>query len=165
MTAAPRWFRVQPIGYVRRPDAPHPDPTAFYDPALETALEFLPRWAEALVGIEDYSHLVVLFWLDRASRARTPRRHQPEGRSDLPEVGLFATRTPRRPNPIGMATPRLLRRAGNVLWVSGIDAWPGTPILDLKGYSPRDDVHTDASVPDWLTALWMFHDEERLGAQ
>ena len=79
----------------------------------------------------------------------------------MPEVGAFATRTPQRPNPIGLATPRLLRRDGLTLWVIGFDAWPGTPILDLKGYTPRDDVHADATVPDWLQRLWSLHDDER----
>lgn len=156
-----RWFRVQPIGYVRRPGVGDPDPEAFYDPAIETALEMLPRWSNALKGIEDYSHLIVLFWLDRVQRARKPRQGHPEGRTELPAVGLFATRTPRRPNPIGIATPRLLRRDGDTLWVSGIDAWPGTPILDVKGYTPRDDLHPDATVPEWLTTLWAMHDAER----
>ena len=156
-----RWFRVQPIGYVRRPGAGEPDPDAFYDPAVETALDILPRWSEALEGIEEYSHLIVLFWLDRVQRARKPRRGHPEGRTQLPSVGLFATRTPRRPNPIGIATPRLLRRQGSTLWVSGLDAWPGTPIVDVKGYAPRDDLHSDAAVPAWLTTLWAIHDIER----
>jgi tRNA-Thr(GGU) m(6)t(6)A37 methyltransferase TsaA len=146
---------------VRRPGVPDPDPEAFYDPWVETALEILPRWQDALDGIEAYSHLIVIFWLDQARRARKPRRSHPEGRADLPEVGLFATRTPRRPNPLGISTPRLLRREGTTLWVSGIDAWPGTPILDLKGYTPRDDLHPDATVPAWLTALWALHDAER----
>lgn len=79
----------------------------------------------------------------------------------MPEVGSFAIRTPQRPNPIGISTPRLLRRDGSTLWVTGIDAWPGTPILDLKGYTPRDDVHIDATVPDWLQHLWALHDDER----
>ncbi|MFN8591721.1 MAG: tRNA (N6-threonylcarbamoyladenosine(37)-N6)-methyltransferase TrmO [Thermomicrobiales bacterium] len=162
--SSPRWYRVQPIGYARRPGIEMPDPVAFYDPAAETALDILPRWADALAGIEGYSHLVVLFWLDRADRARRPRRHRPEGRADLPEVGIFAMRTPRRPNPIGIGTPRLLQREGNTLWVSGIDAWPGTPILDIKGYTPRDDFHPDATVPDWLTTLWTWHDAERGGS-
>src|SRR5262249_13225951 len=131
----PRWFRVQALGYVERSGVQDPDPEAFYDPWVETALQMLPRWAEALAGIEEYSHLVVLFWLDRVRRARAARRQLPEGRGDLPEVGLFATRTPRRPNPIGISVPRLLRREGTTLWVSGIDAWPGTPILDIKGYT------------------------------
>jgi tRNA (adenine37-N6)-methyltransferase len=156
-----RWFRVQPIGYVRRPGAPEPDPEAFYDPWAETALEILPRWEDALAGIEEYSHLFVIVWLDRARRARKPRVQVPEGRTELPEVGLFATRTPRRPNPLGVSTPRLLRRAGRTLWVSGIDAWPGTPILDIKGYAPRDDLRQDATVPEWLERLWSAHDAER----
>ncbi|MGH2614493.1 MAG: TrmO family methyltransferase domain-containing protein, partial [Thermomicrobiales bacterium] len=84
-------------------------------------------------------------------------------REGLPEVGLIATRTPRRPNPIGVAAPRLLRREENTLWVSGIDAWPGTPILDIKGYTPRDDLRPDATVPEWLTTLWALHDAERGG--
>ncbi len=129
---------------------------------LETALDILPRWSEGLTGIEGYSHLYVIFWLNRAQRARRPRAHVPEGRDGLPEVGMFATRTPRRPNPIGVAAPRLLRREGNTLWVSGIDAWPGTPILDIKGYAPRDDLRPEASVPEWLETLWEFHDAERV---
>jgi tRNA (adenine37-N6)-methyltransferase len=156
-----RWFRVQAIGYVRRPGAGDPDPEAFYDPTVETVLDILPRWSDGLAGIEGYSHLYVIFWLDRARRARKPRTHIPEGREGLPEVGMFATRTPRRPNPIGVAAPRLVRREGNMLWVTGIDAWPGTPILDIKGYAPRDDLRPEASVPEWLEALWGFHDAER----
>lgn len=156
-----RWFRVQAIGHVRRPGVDNPDPSAFYDPLTETALEILPRWASALDGIEAYSHLVVIFWLDRARRARKAQARRPEGRPELPEVGLFATRTPRRPNPLGVSTPRLLRRDGATLWAVGIDAWPGTPILDIKGYTPRDDHHAEATVPDWLAALWEMHDAER----
>ena len=160
---ATSWFRVQAIGFVRRPGTTEHDPEAFYDPAAETALDILPRWSAGLAGIEGYSHLFVIFWLDRARRARKPRAHVPEGREGLPEVGMFATRTPRRPNPIGVAAPKLLRRDGDTLWVTGIDAWPGTPILDVKGYAPRDDLRPDASVPEWLEALWTFHDAERGG--
>ncbi len=160
-TPPTRWFRVQAIGHVRRPGACAPDPDAYYDPLAETALEVLPRWAPALEGIEGYSHLVVIFWLDRARRARTLRAIHPERREDLPEVGLFATRSPVRPNPLGICTPRLLRRDGNTLWVRGIDAWPGTPILDIKGYAPRDDHHADATVPAWLETLWAMHDREQ----
>lgn len=166
MTSDPlsrRWFRVQAIGHVQRPGEPEPDPEAYFDPWAESALEILPRWAGALEGLEGYSHLLVIFWLDRATRARRAEPRRPEGRADLPEVGLLATRTPRRPNPIGVSTPRLLRREGATLWVSGIDAWPGTPILDIKGYAPRDDLHPEATVPEWLTELWAAHDAERGG--
>jgi tRNA (adenine37-N6)-methyltransferase len=156
-----RWFRVQTIGYVRRPGAPEPDPEAFYDPWHETALEILPRWDAALDGIEGYSHLLVIFWLDRVRRVRKAITRRPEGRAGMPEIGLFATRTPHRPNPLGISVPRLLRREGTTLWVTGIDAWPGTPILDLKGYTPRDDLHAEATIPAWLETLWATHDAER----
>jgi tRNA (adenine37-N6)-methyltransferase len=159
--ATNRWFRVTPIGHVRGPGAAAFDPEAYFDPFAEATLEILPRWAEALTGIEEYSHLLVIFWFDRAQRAKNPRMRVPEGRAGLPEVGLFATRTPRRPNPIGISAPRLLRREGCTLWVRGIDAWPGTPILDIKGYAPRDDLRPHATVPDWLESLWSAHDEER----
>lgn len=156
-----RWFRAQAIGSVTRPGTATIASGAYYDPDLETALQILPRWAEATDGIEEYSHLIVVYWLDRANRARRARRIRPEGRPEMPEVGALATRTPQRPNPIGLATPRLLRREGLTLWVTGIDAWPGTPILDLKGYTPRDDMRPDATVPGWLQHLWALHDDER----
>jgi len=157
-----RWFRVQSIGTVQRDSVPIPAEGEFYDPWQETTLEIDERWSEGLVGIEEFSHLVVVFYLDRARRARKPpvaraAENQPEARP----VGFFATRTPRRPNPIGLSYPRLLRRKGNRLIVSGIDAWPGTPILDIKGYYTRDEQRIDATVPDWLSSLWERHDQER----
>jgi tRNA-Thr(GGU) m(6)t(6)A37 methyltransferase TsaA len=155
------WFRVQAIGSVVRPGIETADSGGYYDPDIETALEILPRWTDALEGLEEYSHLIVVLWLDRAKRARRAERLRPEGRPEMPEVGAFATRTPRRPNPIGLSTPRLLARDVSTLWVTGIDAWPGTPILDIKGYTPRDDVRLDATVPDWLQRLWTLHDTER----
>jgi RimJ/RimL family protein N-acetyltransferase len=89
---------------------------------------------------------------------------RPEGRDELPEVGFFATRTPRRPNPIGIRCPRLIRREGANLHVTGLDAWDGTPVLDIKGYYPRDEQRPDAIVPKWLTELWQAHDTERQSA-
>jgi tRNA (adenine37-N6)-methyltransferase len=158
----PRWFRVQAIGTVRRPGADPADPDAFLDPWAETVLDILPRWAGGLDGLEGFSHLVVLFYLDRAPRRRaTGAPRSAEGRAGLPPVGFFATRTPRRPNPIGLACPRLLRREGSRLVVAGLDAWDGTPILDLKGYYPRDELRPDATVPAWLTDLWTAHDAGR----
>src|SRR5918992_5772924 len=139
----------------------NPTPPRSTIPGSRRRWEILPRWSDALAGIEEYSHLFVIVWLDRARRARKSRPHVPEGREGLPEVGLFATRSPHRPNPLGVSAPRLLRRAGRTLWVSGIDAWPGTPILDIKGYAPRDDLRQDATVPDWLETLWSVHDAER----
>lgn len=157
-----QWFRVQAIGYVRRPGTGETPPEEFFDPWQESVLEIEPRWEDGLIGIEDFSHLVVLFYLDRARRRRTagePR--QAEAAEGLTPVGFFSTRTPQRPNPIGIACPRLLRREGNRLVVSGIDAWHDTPIIDVKGYYPRDEMRADAEIPGWLALLWEQHDRER----
>lgn len=159
-----RWFRVQAIGTVRRSDGGPTDAGTFFDPWRESILEIDHRWADGLIGIEEYSHLVVLFWLDRATRRRASGpRQAAENAEGAPEVGFFATRSPRRPNPIGIACPRLVRRNDSRLIVRGIDAWDGTPLLDLKGYAPRDELRPNATVPGWLSDLWHRHDRERGG--
>lgn len=159
-TAMTDLLTYRPIGHVHR-DAPA-TPGAYLDPAAPCTLEILPEWESALTGLEGYSHLVLLFALDRAEVVSPhPELVHPEGRAEMPEVGLFATRSPHRPNPIALSCPRLLRRDGRVLTVSGTDAWDGSPILDLKGYSPPDDAHPEATVPAWLEALWELHREER----
>ena len=75
-----------------------------------------------------------------------PRRKQ-----SLPLVGVFATRSPARPNPIGMATVKLLECHDNVLKVIGLDAVDGTPVLDIKPYIPGYDSPNEAKTPDWIT--------------
>lgn len=157
-----RWHRVQAIGYVRRPGTGETASNEFFDPWQESFLEIDERWSDGLIGIEEFSHLVVLFYLDRAERRRTagePR--QAEDGYGLTPVGFFSTRTPKRPNPIGISCPKLMRREGNRLYVTGIDAWDGTPIIDIKGYYPRDEQRPDATIPGWLERLWSQHDEER----
>lgn len=162
MSSEKQWFRVQSIGTVRRPGTGETKPSEFFDPWQESILEIAPHWEEGLIGIEGFSHLVVLFYLDRASRRRTagePR--QAEDADGLTPVGFFSTRTPIRPNPIGMSCPKVLRRDDNRIHVTGIDAWDGTPIIDIKGYYPRDEQRPDATVPDWLYLLWARHDQDR----
>jgi tRNA-Thr(GGU) m(6)t(6)A37 methyltransferase TsaA len=116
------------------------------------------QWVEGLEGLAEFSHVVVLFWLDRPRETKIPLKVHPEAKGDLPLVGLFATRTPHRPNPIGMTSVQLLRVEGNILHVRGLDAFDGTPVLDIKPYLPRGDVKGKASVPGWLHELWERHD-------
>ena len=107
--------------------------------------------AEALDGLEDFSHLVVLYWIHRAASGEVPLKVHPRGRLELPLLGLFTTRTPNRPNRIGMSTVRLLERQGNILRVKGLDAIEGTPVIDIKPYIPGYDSVTNAEVPSWIT--------------
>jgi len=93
------------------------------------------RFTRALHGLQDYSHVYVLFWLHETPRSNRDFRVHPRGRKDIPKVGVFATRSPYRPNPIGLTLVKLVRRRGRVLTVKGLDARDGTPVLDLK---PRD---------------------------
>ncbi|MFC1992524.1 tRNA (N6-threonylcarbamoyladenosine(37)-N6)-methyltransferase TrmO [Chloroflexota bacterium] len=108
---------------------------------------------EALDNLDEFSHIIVLYWLHRATRERRPIKVHPRGNQELPLVGLFATRSPHRPNPVGKATVRLLERRDNILKVSGLDAIDGTPVLDIKPYIPGYDSATDATVPSWINKL------------
>lgn len=120
--------------------------------AIESEIVIYPEWADALHGIEGFSHVWVLFHLSGSPLSEAPRTH-PQGRDDAPLVGRFATRSPVRPNPIGMTPVELLAIEGNHLRVVGLDAFDGTPVLDLKPYLPRGDCIPHARVPDWLTRL------------
>jgi tRNA-Thr(GGU) m(6)t(6)A37 methyltransferase TsaA len=125
-------FAPQAIGFVRSPfqnteaipkglGARHSE---------EGTLELLPEFAQGLTDIEGYSHLIVLWTFDRSEGFElmvTPP-------SDDHPHGVFSTRSPRRPNPIGLTIVELLRRENGSLHVRGIDMLDGTPILDIKPY-------------------------------
>ena len=113
-----------------------------------------PSLTEALDGLEDFSHIMV-FWLMHKIDVtkQTALKVHPKGKRDLPLVGLFATRSPHRPNPLGKATVRLLGVRGNILKVKGLDALDGTPVIDIKPYIPGCDSVDGASVPPWIKNL------------
>jgi len=112
---------------------------------------------EALEGIRDFSHLFVIFWMHEIStEERKITKVHPRGRSDLPLLGVFATRSPDRPNPIGLTLVELLKIEENILTVRGLDALNGTPILDIKPFDSWD-VAKNANVPDWWAKLEIEH--------
>ena len=106
--------------------------------------------AAALTGIEEWSHLIVLFWMDQLVGKPCRLTTRPRHRADLPEVGVFCARGRERPNPIGLAVVELLKRSENVLTVKALDAFDGSPVLDIKPYDHYDAV-TGLRVPAW----WM----------
>ena len=105
---------------------------------------------DILDGIEEYSHLNIYFWPHQvpAERRSTLKVH-PLGNPQFPLVGVFATRSPVRPNPILETTVRLIERKGNILKVSGLDALDGSPLLDIKPYNP-DPNTGEIQVPGWM---------------
>ena len=138
---------MRPIGFVSRasPDENEKDRSLVAKVVLDKDL------APALDGIEEWSHLYVIFWLDKVVRAAEPElHHQTSG------VGILAARSPIHPNPIGLTLVELVKREGNVLWVRGLDAYDGTPVVDVKPYPDWEQgrfiVVTDFKIPGWLAA-------------
>ncbi len=110
-------------------------------------------FAPALEGITGFSHVFVLFWLHQITeKQRKTLQVHPRGRADMPLVGVFAARTNLRPNPIGLTLCELVRAEGNVLTVRGLDAFDGTPVLDVKPYDSWDCA-PNASLPEWWKKL------------
>ena len=140
---------LNPIGYVKT--------TAEGDEVKNKSLlsQIILRddLVEALSGISDYSHLFVLFYLNQVTEEqRKTLKVHPRGRQDMPLVGVFVARTMLRPNPIGLTLVELIKVEGNVLTVRGLDAYDGTPVLDIKTYDFWD-VAENAKVPDWWKKL------------
>ena len=142
-------FAMKPIGVVRSPytDTAQIPKGRGAEHHAEGVLDILPEYEQGLMDVEGLSHLYVLWVFDRAEGASlvaTPP-------SDNKPHGVFATRSPQRPNPIGLTVVTLLRREGHRLVVRGVDMLDGTPILDIKPYL--------SSVPDselrrgWLDAV------------
>ncbi|MEI6725368.1 MAG: tRNA (N6-threonylcarbamoyladenosine(37)-N6)-methyltransferase TrmO [Actinomycetes bacterium] len=107
----------------------------------------LPRFEEALDDIDGFSHLHLIYWLHRAAEVAvsmagpSPLRVVPF-LDDVPR-GVFATRAPIRPNPLGMSVVRLVERRGSDLLVEDLDVLDGTPLLDIKPYVARFDIRLE----------------------
>ena len=139
----------KPIGIVRN-EVKEPRRGGWEKVASEVVIE--ESLEECLEGLEEFSHILVVFWMHKVPSMRQPVcKIHPQGRADLPLVGLFATRSPYRPNPVGVSAPRLVERKGNVLRVVGLDAIDGTPVLDIKPYLPHLDAPADYRGPDWVS--------------
>jgi len=118
---------------------------------IDSEIHIDPRYAVGLQGLEEFSHLIVVFFLDRAQGFDPAKQllRRPRGMEDLAEVGVFAQRTKFRPNPIGVTSVRLLGIDGSVVRVRGLDALDGTPVLDIKPYMPPFDRAEDVRMPPW----------------
>jgi tRNA-Thr(GGU) m(6)t(6)A37 methyltransferase TsaA len=137
----------QPIGLIRSPfTRGEQTPIQPYRSRAVGQVELLPEYEPGLQELEGFSHVILLYFF-----------HHSEPGYDLTVVpflhdepkGLFATRYPRRPNPIGLSVVRLVRREGRVLHVDGIDVLDGTPLLDVKPYVPPFDAFPEATL-GWL---------------
>ena len=140
-------IKIKPIGFVKNDVKEHKFGD-WKEAVSEIVLD--KEYEEALDGIEDYSHVNVIFWMD----VKTYKiKHQPQGNKEVPVVGIFACRCPNRPNPIGTTTVKLLERKNNTIKVKGLDVIDNTPIIDIKPYTPQFDKVEDVKTPEWIDKL------------
>ena len=112
-----------------------------------------PEYAPGLLGLEDFSHLMVLTFLHEAeyNPEKHLRRH-PQERQDMPLLGIFAQRARHRPNRIGVTAVEIVEVTDNSVKVRALDAIDGTPVIDIKPYVPVYD-KKDASIPEWMEKM------------
>lgn len=154
-------MEVVPIGYVYHG---YSDDQVRRAGAVEAFIEVEEEYAEALEGVDGFSHLVVVSFMHKAGRR--PLKTRPVrifkevlermGIRDeqLPEVGVFSVASPFRPNPIAISIVHLLKRSGRVLYVAGCDCFSGTPVLDIKPFTWYRCVDPeDYRTPEWQKRL------------
>ena len=141
-------INLKPIGFVKNSEK-KPRFGSFANEISEIIVD--EKFTDAFNGIEDYSHVIVVYWMDKIKDYVIT--HRPQGNPEVPIIGIFACRCPPRPNPIGVTTVKLIERAGNRIKVKGLDILDGTPIIDIKPYWPVYDNVKDEKIPDWVNKL------------
>jgi len=114
-------------------------------------VKIFPEFCDGLQRLNDFSHVIILYWFhlrdnkkERSILKVVPRRHP-----GAPQVGVFASRSPSRPNSIGLCVAELVKIEGCILTVKGLDALKNSPVVDIKPYIPRADSIPKARVPEW----------------
>ena len=119
---------------------------------IDSEIHLDRQYTRGLQELGGYSHVIVVFFLDRAQGFDAAKQllRRPRGMEDMHEVGVFAQRTKYRPNPIGVTAVKLLGIQDNIVKVRGLDALEGTPVLDIKPYLPPFDRVDDVTMPPWV---------------
>jgi len=152
-----RWIILQPLAVVRNARLEAEDDRWREVVSAIELVDELPT--EALAGIEAFSHIEVLFFFHGVPAAKvvSGARH-PRNNPDWPEVGILAQRGKNRPNRLGATVVRLLRREGRTLYVSGLDAIDGTPVVDIKPvmreFLPQEPVEQPPWVSELMAHYW-----------
>jgi tRNA-Thr(GGU) m(6)t(6)A37 methyltransferase TsaA len=136
---APVEFKLHPIGHVKKAEG-------------KTQIVLDEKYQPGLLGVDGYSHIYVIWWFDKND---TPERRailqvHPMGNRENPLTGVFATRSPMRPNLIAITLRKVISVEGNVVEIEKTDAFDGTPVLDIKPFISGYDTAEDAKMPQWL---------------
>ncbi|HBO44979.1 MAG TPA: tRNA (N6-threonylcarbamoyladenosine(37)-N6)-methyltransferase TrmO [Planctomycetaceae bacterium] len=131
-------FTVHPIGSVQNVEG-------------RTMIVLDKKYEKGLLGLEHWSHVQVIWWFDRndTPQKRAILQVHPRGNPNNPLTGVFACRAPVRPNLIALSLCKVVSVKDNVVEIDKIDAIEGTPVLDLKPYTPGNDRAMKVKVPDW----------------
>lgn len=141
-SAQPR-IQLDPIGHLRTGFASRVEcPASMAGNPGTSFIELLPDYAAGLHNIHLVSHVIVLYWLHLSNRSP----HLDATGCNGPKRGVFASRTPNRPNPIALSVTRLIGRDQNILQVAGLDCVDGTAVLDIKPYVPQLDHIAEATI-------------------
>lgn len=141
---------MNPIGYVKN-DIQNKKDVAWGKDVSEILLN--EEYRNGLSGLEDFSHAIIIYYLDKAVYERDKHlQRRPQNRDDMPLVGIFSQRGKDRPNKIGMTSVQIVSADGISLIVKGLDAINGTPVLDIKPYYPVYD-KKEAKTPNWVDRL------------
>ena len=133
-------YRLAPVGRVEIKDG-------------AATIRLLDTFADGLLGLEQWSHVQVFYWFDKNDTPdkRKVLRVHPRGNRENPLTGVFACRSPFRPNLIGLTVCRIVGVEGCIVRLDAIDAFDGTPVLDLKPFTPADAPSQGVKVPDWAS--------------
>ncbi len=132
-------FQIFPVGMVRKKEE-------------ASWIEISEPYSDALLGLEGFSHIQVLFWFhknDSAGKRKTLRVYPRKDKKN-PLSGVFATHSPLRPNPIGLTLCKVESIKGLRIEIEDIDAFDGTPVIDIKCYIPSSLAESDIRLPAWV---------------
>lgn len=135
----PQTYQIFPVGVVHKKEE-------------ATWIEIFEPYADALLGLKGFSHILVFFWFhenDTADRRKTLRVH-PRKDQKNPLTGVFGTHSPLRPNLIGLTLCKMKSIRGRRIQIEDIDAFDGTPVIDIKCYIPDSPAESDIRLPDWV---------------
>jgi len=132
-------YYLKPVGIVRKGDQ-------------KTWIEIFDEYGDALLGLDGFSHVYVLYWFHQNDSQQKRRTLQVHPRKDPanPLTGVFATHSPQRPNLVALTVCKIESIAGNIIYIEEIDAYDGSPVIDLKCYIPAAVPDADVQLPDWV---------------
>lgn len=150
---------IRPVGVMHVAFSDEEVRRSWHSEDLEGVLEVFPEFEDALLGLEGFSHLLILVWLHKvegrvALQVRPRRLSRALGvpEDSLPLFGTFCSDSPHRPNPLGIDLVKLVRREGRFLHVRGIDLFDRTPVLDIRSVTP-EMIPRGIAVPEWYSGL------------